>query len=297
MRVSLKKGLGKGLGALISAPEAEEEVNVIDKKEQGGVIEIDINKIEPNKNQPRKYFDDEALMELAESIKQYGVISPLIVNKEDGYYSIIAGERRWRAARIAKVASVPVIIKEYTPAEVLEVALIENLQRKDLNPIEEAVCYKRLIDEFFFTQESIAEKIGKSRNSISYAVRLLNLDERVQHFIMDGKLSAGHGHCLLNVKEPIEQVLFAEKAIETGVSVREIEKMIKSYYNNLQKMNEKNESYSKNMVYTNLESDLQHIFGTKVNIKNKQDKGKIEIEYYSPDELDRLLGLFKKIEA
>lgn len=295
--MSLKKGLGKGLGALISAPEAEEEVNVIDKKEQGGVIEIDINKIEPNKNQPRKYFDDEALMELAESIKQYGVISPLIVNKEDGYYSIIAGERRWRAARIAKVASVPVIIKEYTPAEVLEVALIENLQRKDLNPIEEAVCYKRLIDEFFFTQESIAEKIGKSRNSISYAVRLLNLDERVQHFIMDGKLSAGHGHCLLNVKEPIEQVLFAEKAIETGVSVREIEKMIKSYYNNLQKMNEKNESYSKNMVYTNLESDLQHIFGTKVNIKNKQDKGKIEIEYYSPDELDRLLGLFKKIEA
>ncbi len=283
-----KKGLGKGLNILIPAADASEPSADV----KNAVVEIDINKIEPNRNQPRKRFDEGPLLELAESIKSYGVIQPLIVKDENGFYSIIAGERRWRAARIAKLATVPAIVRDYTEMETLQVALIENLQRKDLNPIEEASCFKRLIDEFFFTQEDIAAKIGRSRNAISYSVGLLNLSEGAQDLLIDGKLTPGHGHALLWIKEPELQQACAEKIAENGLSVRETEKYIKSVLDGQHKKNAPPEPEQSS--YSFFEDELKSILGTRVYIRDGKNKGKIEIEYYSKDELDRLLCFFKK---
>ena len=283
-----KKGLGKGLGALISAAGEQDGA-----ESTGGVIEIDINQIEPNRDQPRKAFDDDSLRGLAASIREYGIIQPLIVTQEDGYYSIAAGERRWRAARMAGLSSLPVVVKTYTSEDLLQVALIENLQREDLNPIEEAVCYRRLTDEYFFTQEAIAEKIGKSRNSVSYALALLNLDERVQNFIVEGKLTAGHGRHLLAVKQAESQFELAETAIENEATVRETEKLVKDFLNK-EKFQKSSGKKEKNAEFTRLERDLSRALGTKVNIKDGKTKGKIEIEYYTPEELDRLLGILNR---
>ncbi len=280
-----RKALGKGIGMLIPTESPKTE-------DKSGVIEVDINKIEPNKMQPRKYFDEDSLFELAESLKTFGLIQPLIVKEEDGYYSIIAGERRWRAARIAKLPTLPVIIKEYNAVEMLQVALIENIQRKDLNPVEEAQCYKRLIEEYFFSQEDVAAKIGKSRSSVSNAISLLNLDERVQNFIIEGKLSVAKGRALLTLNDNYFQFELAEKIIEEDLSLKDIEKLIAGINENAQPQKTRPE---KNTHFVQAEQDLKQILGTKVIIKDRKNKGKIEIEYYSNEELDRLMSMFKRI--
>lgn len=299
--VQQKKGLGKGLGALLNNIEEHNDIN----EKKAGVIEIDINKIEPNISQPRKYFDDESLIGLAESIKSFGIIQPLIVKDEGNFYTIIAGERRWRAARIAKLVTIPVIIKEYNEMETLEIALIENIQRQDLNPIEEAYCYKKLSEEYFFSQEEIANKVGKSRSVISNSLNLLNLDSKVQNFIVECKISSSHGRALLSIKNPEKQFQFAEQVIEDEMSLRELEHTINNYNDYLEKIDQK--QYTEKQVevkrenieiisYKKIESDLKTIFGTNVVIKSGKKKGKIEIEYFSPDELDRLLGIIKGFE-
>jgi ParB family chromosome partitioning protein len=287
--MSGKKALGKGLAALISQPGSVAENGM-----STNVTEIDIRKIEPNRQQPRKHFEEESLRELAESIKQYGIIQPLIVKEEDGgFFSIIAGERRYRAARIARLETVPVVVKDYNESETLQVALIENIQRQDLNPIEEALCFKRLIDEYFFTQENIAEKISKSRSMVSNALSLLNLGPRVQNLLAEERIPASHARVLLRVKDADVQFLLAEKVIEDNLSIRELEKLIVQYANEAEVPEKVAGKNKPDAVYRHIEDDLKQILGTKVNIKDGKNKGRIEIEYYSPEELDRLLGMFK----
>ena len=296
--MALKKGLGKGLGALIAD---EPDQYPLEDKSKIKILEVDINKIEPNKDQPRKYFEESALQELAESVKQYGVLQPLIVKDEGDYYSIIAGERRWRAARLAHTEKVPVIVKEYTPAEILQIALIENIQRKDLNPIEEALCYRRLMDEFFFTQENIAEKVGRSRSSIANALRLLTLDSRVQQLVIENKLSEGQARALLSIDDGTLQFDTAEKVIDDQLSVRETTAYIKLLLEEKEQeeaVEEPKKEAPKQdhlVTYRSIETDLKAILGTRVNIKEKDEKGKIEIEYDSHDDLDRLLLMFRKL--
>ena len=280
-----KKGLGKGLGSLIpTAPEADVS------EASSGVMEVDINKIEPNSEQPRKVFNEEALYELADSIKSMGIIQPIIVRDEGGFYRIIAGERRWRAARIAKVNTIPVIVKEYTDQEVLQVALIENIQRQDLSPIEEAMCYKKLHDEFFFSYADIAEKVGKSRNSISAAVQLLELDEVTLKIIMDGGLTAGHGKILLSIENLEIRHDFAEKLVEESISVKDAERILPGFISGYSKPNKKEAPKPTGKNYEYLEKDLKSALGTKVIIRDGKNKGMIEIEYYSADELDRIFS-------
>lgn len=294
-------GLGKGLGALINNEELELSVpSLSDKKDK--VIFIDLNHIEPSKNQPRNDFNEESLSELAKSIESMGVISPIIVAQKQNsdFYEIIAGERRWRAARIAKLKNIPAIIKEYSDLERLEVALIENIQREDLNPVEEALTYKRFYEDFKMSQEEIAEKVGKSRAAVTNALRLLKLDKRVIIFLKDKKISSGHARALLGLEDNDLQFETAEKIIEEQLSVRQIEELVKA-------MNESTDEKkpepqkpdrideAKKAAYKNIEKSLNDILGTKVSIKNGKNKGRIEIEYYSEDELERLIGLFKNI--
>ncbi|MDR2904139.1 MAG: ParB/RepB/Spo0J family partition protein [Clostridiales bacterium] len=288
-----KKGLGKGLDAFFGT----------DKPSEGAadnqiVLFIDINKIEPNREQPRKHFEESALNDLAASIVEFGIIQPLIVKDEKTYYSIIAGERRWRAARIAQLEKVPVIVKDYSEIEILEAALIENIQRADLNPVEEAVTYKRLADEYRLTQDQIAQKVGKSRSAIANSLRLLGLDKRVQNFIIENKLSVGHARALLAILDADAQFELAEKVIDDGLSVREIESIVRAAMNLApeESLPEKPaKKTTKDPLYKSIESDLKTILGTKVNLKNGKNRGKIEIEYYSDEELDRLMLLFKNI--
>ncbi|MDL2248284.1 ParB/RepB/Spo0J family partition protein [Tyzzerella sp. OttesenSCG-928-J15] len=295
MAKETKRGLGKGLGALIATEEnlvTSGSGNAVDN-EINGILEIDINRIEPNKNQPRKRFDENALEELSNSIKEFGIIQPLIVSEgESGFYSIVAGERRWRAARLAKLKTVPVIVKKFDELETLQIALIENIQRQDLNPIEEALCYQKLSDIFFFRQEDIALKIGKSRATVSGILSLLKLDPRVQNFIIEGKLSSGHGRKLLDVTDKNLQFEFAERIIEEDLSIAQIGSLIEKSKNKEENAAPK-KTVAPNPQIKSIESDLTTIFGTKVNLKDKNNKGKIEIEYYSADELDRILGLIK----
>jgi len=284
--MTAKKALGRGLGALIiEAPDDG----------QKAIIEADIMKIEPGKQQPRKNFNDERLRELADSISQHGVIQPLIVKREDGgFYSIIAGERRYRAARMAKLGTIPVIVKDMDESETLQTALIENIQRQDLNPVEEAQCFKRLIDDYFFTQEGVAEKLGKSRGYVANALSLLNLDGRVLEMIADERLNASHGRALLAVKDADRQVYFAEEAVNKALSVKELEELIKA---DVEKKRGRAENQTNPAVrkYRRAEEDLETILGAKVSIKDGKTKGRIEIEYYSPDDLERLLTIFKSI--
>jgi ParB family chromosome partitioning protein len=297
-----KKRLGRGLGALLSLNEEENRLSATEDSSEfesgtgSGVDLIDIRKIEPNENQPRQFFDDSALAELAESIKAYGIIQPLILKDCGGYYSIIAGERRYRAARLANIESVPAIIKDYTDLEILQVALIENIQRQDLTPIEEAVCYRRLIDDFFFSQEDIAVKIGKNRSAISSIVRLLELDKRVQDLISAGRLTISHARVLLALKDGDIQFETAEHAAEDDLSVRETENLVALIQTKAEEANKEEAKEKKpdmKAIYRHAEDELKTLFGAKVNILQGKKKGKIEIEYYSPEELDRLLGLFK----
>jgi len=290
-----KKGLGRGLGALIADVEAtKEEHSGQDKTDKSGVLMIDINRVEPSKQQHRKYFDEEALDQLSESIRSFGVIQPLIVKEENGFYSIIAGERRWRAARRAGLSDVPVIIKEYTETDILQVALIENLQRQDLNPIEEASCYQRLIEEYFFTQDDVASRIGKSRSAISYALRLLELDEQVQSLLIDGKLSSGQGRLLTKVANPKDQLNCANEIAEKDMNLRDTEAFIERYLNPVAPKSNSQRIYTQTAAYKNLEDDLKSVLGTKVSIHDGKKKGTIAIEYYSKDELDRLILLLRK---
>jgi ParB family chromosome partitioning protein len=287
----MKKGLGRGLGALISGAEINlDEYREAEKK--NGVLMVDINRIEPNRAQPRKYFDEQSLEDLAESIKNFGVLQPIIVTDENGYYNIVAGERRWRAARMAKLTEVPVIVKEYTEGDALHIALIENLQRQDLNPIEEAFCYKKLVDDYFYTHEEVAQKIGKERSNITYIIGLLNLEPRVQEFIAEGKLTAFHGR-LLGRLDTDRQLTCAERIIERDLNTRDTEQMIKNILRAGEDSTVKTTKPQQPALLRKLEDELKTVLGTKVSIRSGKKKGAIEIEYYSMDELDRITLLLK----
>lgn len=279
-----KLALGKGLSALIP----NESYNNNDNKKS--TLSISINKIKSDKDQPRKSFDAEKIAELTESIKTHGVIQPLILRKvEDDQYIIVAGERRWRAAKIAGLKELPAIIMDLSENEVLEISLIENIQRQDLNPIEEATAYKKLIDDFKMTHEELSKRIGKSRTSITNTMRLINLNDNVQQYIIEGVISEGHGRALLGVKDSKMQCELAEQVIDEKLSVRELEKLIKKIVEPKSK-----KDYNKqelNPYYKDIKNQLQDYFGTKVNISNKNNKGKIEIEYYSEDDLQRILDI------
>lgn len=254
-----------------------------------------ISSVEPNRSQPRKHFDEDALLELAESIKQYGVLQPLLVSDKKGYYEIIAGERRWRAAKIAGLKEIPVIVKEFTEQEVVEISLIENIQREDLNPIEEAMAYKRLLDEFHLKQDEIAERVAKSRTAVTNSMRLLKLDEKVQQMLIDEMISAGHARAILALPDKEMQASVATKVFDEKMSVRETEKLVKTL---MEPPREKNveKNTTEDAVYESLEEKMKAIMGTKVIInRKKNDKGKIEIEYYSRDELERIIELFESI--
>lgn len=296
--MSIKKSLGKGLEAYFDTAADDSNIENIEPQATA-ILEIDINKIEPNRSQPRKSFDEKYLNELADSLKEFGVIQPIILKKEDGYYSIIAGERRWRAARIARLATIPAIIKDYSNLEALETALIENIQRLDLNPIEEASCYKRLIEEYQLTQDVIAQKVGKNRSTISNALRLLNLDPRVQNFITEGRLTTGHARALLPLEDYDKQFDLAERIIEDELSVRSTETLVKSIIGPppIQPHNEVPlQEVQNSSIYKSIERDLNSLLGTRVLIKNGKNKGKIEIEYFSDDDLDRIVVLLRNIK-
>jgi ParB family chromosome partitioning protein len=290
-----KKGLGKGLDSLIVNKIDHTPVNVTTEENVSHETFININKIEPNKDQPRTHFDEDALHELADSIKQHGIIQPLIVHKVDDRYEIIAGERRWRAARIAGLKEIPVIVKNYTNQQVLEIALIENIQREDLNAIEEALAYERLVKEFNLKQDEVAERVGKSRVAVTNSMRLMKLDKRVQQMVIDDMISGGHARALLGITDPDTQHAVAMKVFDEKLSVRETEKLVK----NLSKVKpEKEVAVTKedNFIYRDLEDKLKNIFGSKVEIqRGVKNNGKIQIEYYSQDDLDRIIDLIGSI--
>lgn len=285
------RGLGKGLDALIpqeTVPVKKENAKTKTKKGEG-VEYVKISLVEPNPKQPRKTFDEDELQELAESIGNDGIIQPILVQDRKDHYEIIAGERRWRASRIAGLKEVPVIVRDYTEEQILKISLIENMQRKDLNPIEEALAYKRLQDEFGRTQDEIAESMSKSRVAITNTMRLLNLTEKVQEMVVDERISSGHARALLAIEDPEEQYNIALKVFDEKWSVREIEKYIKN--RNKPKKDEKNTELD--FIFTDLEEKLKIALGTKVAIHAKdKEKGKIEIEYYSKEDLERLIDIF-----
>lgn len=281
-----KYGLGKGLGALI--PEDKDDYEE-DKKNNVNVV--DINLIKANEEQPRKSFDEEKIIQLSESIKEHGIIQPIILKKVNETYVIVAGERRWRASKLAGIKEIPAIIMELTDKEILEVSLIENIQRQDLNPIEEATAYKKLIDDFHITQEELSNKIGKSRTAVTNCLRLLNLDIRVQEYVIDGVISEGHGRVLLAIEDKDIQYKLAQSIIDERLSVRETERLIKGLTTEKKKSSEKVNTQSS--YYIDIRERLETMFGTRVSLMDKKNKGKIEIEYYSQDDLKRILDILK----
>ena len=274
-----KFALGKGLGALI--PDDINEGNE-------GKLMISLNKIKSNIDQPRKSFDNEKIAELAESIKNHGIIQPLILKENGGGYIIVAGERRGRAAKMVGLKEVPAIVMDLTEKQVLEISLIENIQRQDLNPIEEALAYKKLLSDFNLTQEELSKRIGKSRTAITNTIRLINLDSRVQQYVIDGIISEGHGRALLSLEDGELQYIYSQKVIDEKLSVRELEKLIRNASLKSEK-SEKNEEL--NPYYKDVRDRLQNYFGTKVNLSSKKNRGKIEIEYYSEEDLERILDI------
>lgn len=300
-------GLGKGLDSLISPghsakAEAKEkpvkpEVKVVEKVVEKPVeMKLKISEIEPNREQPRKSFDEDGLIELSESIKQFGVLQPILVQKKDDYYEIIAGERRWRAAKLAGIKEVPVIIKDFTEQEVVEISLIENIQRESLNPIEEAHAYKRLMEEFHLRQDEIAERVSKSRTAVTNSMRLLKLDDRVQQMVVDEMLTTGHVRTLLALENKELQYNTAMKIFDEKLSVRETERLVKEILNPKVKK-EKKVNLEEEAIYEGLEEKIKSIIGTKVSIhRGAKHKGKIEIEYYSQEELERIMDLFESIQ-
>lgn len=292
-----KNGLGKGLDSLIVNKQGTAK-KADYKSDESGVM-VNINKVEPNREQPRKNFDEDALMELSDSIKQFGVLSPLLVQDKGTYYEIIAGERRWRAAKMAGLKEVPVIIRNLTDQEIVEISLIENIQREDLNPIEEALAYKRLLEEFHLKQDEVAERVSKSRTAVTNSMRLLKLDERVQQMIIDEMITTGHARAILSITDKDKQYEFAQRIFDEKLSVRDVEKEVKRMQKEKKADKNKENDFDPKLqaIYTDLEEQLKGIFGTKVSISAKdKKKGKIEIEYYSQDELDRIINLFRSVQ-
>lgn len=282
--MSKKFGLGKGLGALI--PD-EEEIEL-----ENNTRMIPLNLIRSNDNQPRKKFNEEKIVELADSIKEHGVIQPIVLKKVDEFYTIVAGERRWRASKFAGLMEIPAVVIDVTEKQILEISLIENIQREDLNPIEEALAFKRLIEDFSLTQEELASRIGKSRTAISNCMRLLQLDERVQEYIIEDVITEGHGRAILSIHDKELQYNLAQRIIDNKLSVRETEKIIRELL--LDKCTEKtNIKKQVSPFYIDIKNKLENHFGTKVYLSNKKSKGKIEIEYYSEEDLQRIIDIFK----
>ena len=301
MATAKKNGLGKGLDSLITNKVNTAKTTTAttkpavkkDEKVVEGIL-VNINKVEPNREQPRKEFDEDSLMELADSIRQFGILQPLLVQKKKDYYEIIAGERRWRAAKQAGLNEVPVMIRKYNENEIVEIALIENIQRDNLNPIEEAMAYKRLMEEFELKQDEVATKVSKSRASITNSLRLLKLDPRVQKMLEEEMISTGHARALLAISNKDKQYEIAQKVFDEKLSVRDIEKLVKDLKKI--KKNKKEEKDVHDFLYTELEESMKQILGSKVSIKNKKNnKGKIEIEYYSRDELERIVDMIRSI--
>lgn len=296
-----KSGLGKGLDSLIPNKKNNISASKVEKKQEkendspkSGEIMVRINEVEPNRDQPRKDFDEDALMELADSIRQFGILQPLLVQKKKNYYEIIAGERRWRAAKLAGIKEVPIIVKDYTDQEIVEISLIENIQRENLNPIEEAMAFKRLLQEFQLKQDEVAERVSKSRTAVTNSMRLLKLSPRVQQMIIDDMISTGHARALLAIDDEEQQFILANKIFDEKLSVRETEKLVKALKN--PKKEVKKEKLEHTFIYENIEEQIKNIMGTKVSVNQKANgKGKIEIEYYSEEELERIYDLLMTI--
>ena len=289
------KGLGRGLDTLIPAMDTKPaKKENVEKAEKGPETLVKITKVEPNREQPRKNFDEDALLELAESIKQFGLLQPILVQDRKDYYEIIAGERRWRAAKLAGLKEVPVIIKNLTEQEIVEIALIENIQREDLNPIEEALAYKKLLEEFNLKQDEVAERVSKSRTAVTNSMRLLKLSDDVQRMIIDEMITTGHARALLAIADPEQQYLLAQRIFDEKLSVREIEKIVKNMGKPAKEKKEKNIDENLQVIYQDISEKLKVKLGTKVNVVPKENgSGKIEIEFYSHDELDRILSQIK----
>lgn len=294
-----KKGLGKGLDSLIPdnkpVKSSKPETEVLEENEsKNGEQMMKINMVEPNRDQPRKKFEEDALLELSDSIKQFGILQPLLVRKQKDYYEIIAGERRWRAAKIAGIKEVPVIIKDYTEQEIVEIGLIENIQRENLNPIEEAMAFKRLLQEFNLKQDEVAERVSKSRTAVTNSMRLLKLDDRVQQMIVDDMISTGHARALLAIDNKDEQYEIANRVFDEKLSVRETEKLVKEIKN--PKKPKVKKAVENEFIYDDLANKMKEVMGTKVSISSKGNgKGKIEIEYYSDQELERMFEMIMSI--
>lgn len=301
-----KKGLGKGLDSLIpdnKSVKINQTEKVLKSLENGDVqVEsesgeqmISINKVEPNRDQPRKKFEEDALMELSDSIKQFGVLQPLLVRKRKDYYEIIAGERRWRAAKMAGIKEIPVIIKDYTEQEIIEIGLIENIQRENLNPIEEAAAYKRLLEEFNLKQDEVAERVAKSRTAVTNSMRLLKLCDNVQQMIIDGMISTGHARALISIEDPEQQYTVAQQIFDEKLSVRDVEKLVKNLNQPPKVKKAITTDKSLEAVYQNIEENLKQKLSTKVSITPKGNgTGKIEIEFYSHEDLEKLMDLLSK---
>lgn len=295
------KGLGRGLDTLIpekksikSSQKSETSKSAEKQEPQNGELMMKINMVEPNRDQPRKNFEEDALLELADSIKQMGVLQPLLVRKRNDYYEIIAGERRWRAAKIAGLKEVPVIIKDYTEQEIVEIGLIENIQRENLNPIEEAMAYKKLLEEFHLKQDEVAERVSKSRTAVTNSMRLLKLNEKVQQMIIDDMITTGHARALLAIDDQEQQYILANKIFDEKLSVRETEKLIKDIKN--PKKPKIKKPVENAFLYDDLANKMKEVMGTKVNISTKGNgKGKIEIEYYSDKELERMFDMIMSL--
>lgn len=292
----LGKGLGKGLDALIP-PSATEDNKLKSELAKGedkaNETIVKITKVEPNREQPRKNFDEDALLELADSIKQFGVIQPIVVQDRKDHYEIIAGERRWRAAKLAGLKEVPVIIKNYTEQEIVEISLIENIQREDLNPIEEAQAYKRLLEEFNLKQDEVAERVSKSRSAVTNSMRLLKLCDEVQQMVINDMLSTGHARALLAIEDAEEQYTVAQKVFDEKLSVRDVEKLVKNLHKPVKP--KKLDDKALELIYQEIEEKLKQALSTKVSITSKgEGAGKIEVEFFSHDDLDRLIELITK---
>ena len=299
----LGRGLGRGLDAMISdtakprpADKAQEKALHQETDPKDKVFMVKLSQVEPNRKQPRKQFDEDALLELAESIKQFGVLQPLLVQKKDDYYEIIAGERRWRASKLAGVKEIPVIVKNFSEQEAVEISLIENIQRENLNPIEEAAAYKRLMEEFHLKQDTIAERVAKSRTAVTNSMRLLKLDERVQQMLIDEMLTTGHARALLSIENKELQYSTAVKVFDEKLSDRETEKLVKEVLNPAKKEKPQEKDRAQDLIYEQLEEKIKGIIGSKVAIHRKtKDKGKIEISYFSQEELERIVELLETI--
>ena len=294
--MAFKRGLGKGLDSLIPTNvmmESEVKHATVStasspEEEKDGTLMVKLSKVEPNREQPRKNFDEDSLQELAESLKQFGMLQPILVQNRGAYYEIIAGERRWRAAKIAGLKEVPVIVRELTDQEIVEISLIENIQREDLNPIEEAQAYKRLLTEFHLKQDEVAERVSKSRTAVTNSMRLLKLCDEVQKMVVDDMISTGHARALISIEDPEEQYLIAQKIFDEKLSVREVEKLVKDLHKPPKPPKEENKTLQ--AIYQEISERLKQSLSTKVSVSAKQNgAGKIEIEFYNHEDLERLL--------